>query len=174
VYELDWSSIPGALPFLWQGMKTSFQAEAFDGQHIPGAALNSEDQAGEHGLAVQKNGACAALTQFTAVFRASVAEILAKDFEESFVGCERDVYLLTVQRHSNVRCFLRRDRKCDHVASPLGESCGRYLLLHAVRKEFADLAGQLSDRAGAAERIGFGQQSANQILRESFGDFRGC
>jgi len=25
VYELDWSSIPGALPFLWQGMKTSLQ-----------------------------------------------------------------------------------------------------------------------------------------------------
>ena len=25
VYELDWSSIPGALPFLWQGMKVTFE-----------------------------------------------------------------------------------------------------------------------------------------------------
>jgi glutamate/aspartate transport system permease protein len=25
VYQLDWSSIPGALPFLWQGMKISLQ-----------------------------------------------------------------------------------------------------------------------------------------------------
>jgi len=85
----------------------------------------------------------------------------------------RDVYLLTVERHSNVRCFLRRDRKCDHNPSPLGKSCGRYLLLHAGRKEFADRAGQLSGRAKAAERIGFGQQSANQIIREAFGYFGG-
>jgi len=93
-----------------QRMKMSFQTEAFDGQHIPVVALDSEDQAGEHGLAVQKNGARAALSQFTAMLRASVAEIFAKDFEESFVGGERDVYLFAVERHSNVRCFLRRDR----------------------------------------------------------------
>src|SRR5882762_5098841 len=139
-----------------QRMQSSFQAEAFDSQYIPGVAFDSEDQAGEHGLAVQKNGARAAFSQFTAVFRAGVTEILAKDFEESFVGCERDVYLLTVERHSNVRRFLRRDRKRDHVPSPLGKSCGRYMLFHAVRKEFADRAGQLPGRARAAERIGCG------------------
>src|SRR6266849_1732187 len=82
-----------------QRMKMSFQAEAFDGQDIPGVAFDSEDQAGEYGFAVQKNGARATLSQFPAVFRAGVAEILAKDFEESFVGCERDVYLLTVESH---------------------------------------------------------------------------
>src|SRR6267143_6075759 len=102
-----------------QRMQSSFQTEAFDGQHIPGVALDSKDEAGEDGLAVQNNGARAAFSQFTAVFRAGVAEILAKNFEQSFVGCERDVYLLAVQRHSNVRCFLRRGRKCDHVPSPL-------------------------------------------------------
>src|SRR5882724_8682961 len=154
-------------------MQSSFQAEAFDGQDIPGVALDAQDQAGEHGLAVQKNGARAALSQFTAMLRAGMAEILAKEFEESFVGRERDVYLLTVERHSNVRCFLRRDRKRNHVRSPLGKSCGYYLLLHAVRKEFARRAGRMSDRAMAAKRIGFGQQSANQILREAFGDFGG-
>src|SRR6266850_1413395 len=156
-----------------QRMQSPFQTEAFDSQDIPGAALDSEDQAGEHGLAVQKDGARATFSQLAAVFRAGMAEILAKDFEESFVWCKRDVYLLTVQRHSNVRCFLRRDRKCDHVPSPLGKSCGGYLLLHAGREEFADRAGQLSDRARAAESIGFGQQSTNQILREAFGDFSG-
>src|SRR6267142_3816435 len=144
-------------------MQSSFQAEAFDGQDIPGVALNAKDQAGEHGLAVQKNGARAALSQFTAMLRASVAEILAKDFEESFVGCERDVYLLTVERHSNVRCFLRRDRKCDHSPSPLGKSCRCYLLFHAVRKEFWDWAGQLSGRAGEAERIGFGDRKSTRL-----------
>src|SRR6266850_4664255 len=156
-----------------QRMQSPFQTEAFDSQDIPGAALDSEDQAGEHGLVVQKDGASATFSQLTAVFRARMAEILAKDFEESFVWCKRDVYLLTVQRHSNVRCFLRRDRKCDHVPSPLGKSCGGYLLLHAGREEFADRAGQLSDRARAAESIGFGQQSTSQILREPFGDFSG-
>lgn len=25
MYDLDWSSIPGALPFLWQGMKVSLE-----------------------------------------------------------------------------------------------------------------------------------------------------
>src|SRR6267378_1859992 len=156
-----------------QRMKGSFQSETFHGQDIPGVTLDSEDQAGEHGLAVQKNGARAAFSQFTPVFRAGVAEILAKDFEESFVGRERDVYLFAVQRHSNMRCFLRRDRKCNHVPSPLGKSCSRYMLPYAVRKEFADRAGQLSGWVRAAERIGFGQQSANQIIREAFGDFGG-
>ncbi len=28
MYELDWSSIPGALPFLWQGMKVSLAITA--------------------------------------------------------------------------------------------------------------------------------------------------
>jgi len=69
-----------------QRMQSSFQTEAFDGQDTSGVALNPKDQAGEDGLAVQNNGARAALSQFTAVFRAGVAEILAKDFEESFVG----------------------------------------------------------------------------------------
>src|SRR6267143_5121291 len=95
-----------------QRMQSSFQTEAFDGQDIPGVALNAKDQAGEDGLAVQNNGARTAFSQFTAVFRAGVAEILAKDFEESFVRCERGVYLFAVERHSNVRSFLRRDRKC--------------------------------------------------------------
>src|SRR5437899_12821638 len=38
-------------------MQSSFQAEAFDGQDIPGGALNAKDQAGEHGLAARKNAA---------------------------------------------------------------------------------------------------------------------
>jgi glutamate/aspartate transport system permease protein len=25
MYEFDWSSIPGALPFLWEGMKVSLE-----------------------------------------------------------------------------------------------------------------------------------------------------
>src|SRR6266850_4636177 len=159
---------------LLQRMQSSVQNKAFDGQHLPGGALNSEDQAGEHGLAIQNNGARAALSQFTAVLGAGVAEILAKNFEQSFVGCERDVYLLTIQRHSNVRRLLRCDRKCDHASSPLGKSCGCCMLLNAVRKEFADRAWQLSGQARAAEGIGLGHQSASQIIRESFGDFGGC
>jgi hypothetical protein len=77
-------------------MKISLEAQAFDGQHIPGITFNAEDQAGEHGLAIQKNGTRAAFSEFTAMLGAGVAEIFAKDFEQSFVRCERDVDLFTV------------------------------------------------------------------------------
>ncbi len=31
MYEFDWSSIPGALPFLWEGMKVSLEITAHRG-----------------------------------------------------------------------------------------------------------------------------------------------
>jgi hypothetical protein len=102
-----------------QRMKISLQAQAFDGQNISGITFNAEDQAGEHGLAIKKNGTRAAFSEFTAMLGAGVAEIFAKDFEQSFVRCERDVDLFTVQRDSNMRCFLGFDRQCDQDKSPL-------------------------------------------------------
>jgi hypothetical protein len=113
-------------------MKIPFQSEAFDGQHIPRVALDSEDQAGKHGLAIQKDRAGTALSELTAMLRPGVAEVFAKDFEQRLVGRERDVNLLTVQGYANVRCFLRCDRQCDHAQSPLGKSSGFGMTLRVL------------------------------------------
>jgi hypothetical protein len=53
-------------------------------------------ETGKHGLAVQKNGACTAFSEFTAVLRARVAEILAQYFQQSLVGCEGDIGFFAV------------------------------------------------------------------------------
>jgi hypothetical protein len=101
-----------------QGMKISFQSETFDSQHVPRVALDSEDQTGQHRLAVQKNRASAALSQLAAVLRSGVAKILAQDLEQSLVRGEGDVNLFAIQSKTNVRCFPRFDRQCDHAKSP--------------------------------------------------------
>jgi hypothetical protein len=60
-----------------QGMKVAVEAETFDSEYSFRVALDAENQAGEDCLAVQEHGACAALTEFAAVFRAGVAEVFA-------------------------------------------------------------------------------------------------
>jgi len=57
-----------------------------------------QDRPGEHGLAVQKK-AHAPHSPSHAMLRASVAEILTKDFEESFVGAKETSTCFAVQRH---------------------------------------------------------------------------
>src|SRR6202521_4354677 len=50
-----------------QWMKIPIFSEAFDGQYLPSATFECQHEAGEHGLAVEKNGASAAFSQLTAV-----------------------------------------------------------------------------------------------------------
>src|SRR6202040_2746061 len=94
---------------------------AFDGKDIPLIAFEREDETGKHGLAVEKDGAGAALAEFAAVLGAGVAEIFAKDFEQSFVRGKRDVNLFAVERHSKVRSFLGFGWKRNQHESPLGK-----------------------------------------------------
>src|SRR5216684_5681452 len=51
-----------------QWMKVPVFSEAFNSQYLPSTTLECQDEAGKHGLAVQKNGASAAFSQLTAVF----------------------------------------------------------------------------------------------------------
>jgi hypothetical protein len=103
-------------------MEMAFETEAFDGQDISGVALDAEDQAGEDGLAIEEYSAGAALAEFAAVLRAGVAEIFAKDFEQSLVGGEGNVHLFSVEGHAKVRSFLGFGWKRNQNKSPLGKS----------------------------------------------------
>ena len=64
-----------------QGVKRSIGAEPFDGQDSSSRALERKNQAGKHGLAVQKNGAGATFSQLAAMFCPGVQEIFAQDFQ---------------------------------------------------------------------------------------------
>jgi len=79
-------------------MQSSFP-EAFDGQDIPGVALSAKDQAGEPmGFAVSEERRTRRLSQFTAMLRASVAEILRREERRESTCSPFSV-------HSNVRWF---------------------------------------------------------------------
>jgi hypothetical protein len=60
-----------------QGMKVSIFSQALHRQYLPSTTFECQDEAGKHGLAVQKNGARPAFSQLTAVLCARVTEILA-------------------------------------------------------------------------------------------------
>ena len=92
-------------------MQVSIFSEPFDGEYLPSATFEGQHQAGKHWLAVEKNGASAALSQFTAVFRAGMKEILAQYFQQSLIGREGDIGFFAVQRESYLRRFLRCDRQ---------------------------------------------------------------
>src|SRR6202521_702400 len=53
-----------------QGMKVSVFSEAFYSQYLLSTTLECKHETGKHGLAVEKNGASPAFSQFTAVLRA--------------------------------------------------------------------------------------------------------
>jgi hypothetical protein len=80
--------------------------EAFYSRHFPLIALKRQHETGKHGFAVQKNRAGTALSQFASVLGPSVAQVLAKHLQQGFVGSERDINFLTVQRNSDTSCFL--------------------------------------------------------------------
>ena len=74
--------------------------EAFHRQDLFSTALERQHETGKHGLAVQKNGAGAAFSEFTAMLRACMAEILAQDLQQSLVRCKGGVCLFAVQHES--------------------------------------------------------------------------
>src|SRR5229473_126173 len=74
-----------------QGMKFSFGAEPLHRQHALAVTLQGEQETGKHGLTVHQNGAGAALAELAAMLRAGVAQILAKDFQQSFIRSERQI-----------------------------------------------------------------------------------
>src|SRR6266849_4764199 len=101
-----------------QWMKVSIFSEALDCQNLLSTAFERQHETGKHGLAVQQNGASPAFSQFTAVLRAGVTEILAQDLQQCFVGCEGDIGVFAVQRESYLCRFLRFHGQYGHVQSP--------------------------------------------------------
>src|SRR5436309_3080989 len=89
-----------------QRMKTSVFPEAFHGQDLLSAALERQYETGKNGLAVQKNGASAAFTEFTAMLGAGMTEIFTQDLQQSLVRCKGDVCLFAVQHESYLRGLL--------------------------------------------------------------------
>jgi len=74
--------------------------EAFNGQDLFSTALECQHETGKHRLAVQKNGASAAFSEFAAMLGACVTEILAQDLQQSFVRREGHIGLFAVQNES--------------------------------------------------------------------------
>ena len=93
-----------------QRVKLAFGAEAFDGEDASVGAFYCELKAGEDGLAVKEDGAGATFAEFAAVLGAGVAEIFAEDFEESFVGSERDVDFFAIESEAKVKGLFRFSR----------------------------------------------------------------
>ena len=77
-------------------MKFAFFSEPFHGQDSPSVALERQHETRKHGLAIQKNRASAAFSQFTSMLRAGMTEILTQDLQQSLIRCEGDVNLFAV------------------------------------------------------------------------------
>jgi len=83
-----------------QWMKFAFFSEPFHGQYLPSVALERQHETRNHGLAIQKNRASSAFSQFTSMLRAGMTEILTEDLQQRLIRCEGDVNLFAVQRES--------------------------------------------------------------------------
>src|SRR5438309_10110589 len=99
-------------------MKVSVFSEAFHSQYLRSTTLECQHETGKHGLAVEKNGASSAFSQFTAVLRARVTEIFAQYLQQSLVRREGDISFFAVQSESYLCRFLRFDGQCGHVQAP--------------------------------------------------------
>src|SRR5712692_5728892 len=147
-----------------QGMKVSVFSQAFDRQNLLSTTLERKHETGKHGLTVQKNGASAAFSEFTAVLRARVAEILAQYLQQGLIRCEGDVCLFTVQRQSYLCRFLRFDGQRGHAQSPPESITGLMCLLFCLADRSADGATRFSVKRKPLESIWFGQQTSDQIV----------
>ena len=88
-------------------MESGGAGDPFDGLDAPALALEPEHEAGEHGLAVDQNGARAALAELATVFGSRQAEVLAKDLQERLVRSERGFRRFAVEdeAHEGARGF---------------------------------------------------------------------
>ena len=89
---------------LLQGMQLTVLDEALHGRHRASGALGGEREAGKHGLAVEEHRACAALTQFAAVFGARKVQVFPQDFQQSLVIVDQRFRRLTIdcQQQTNL------------------------------------------------------------------------
>src|SRR3989454_1427843 len=101
-------------------VQPAVRREPFDGGDAPPGAGEAEDEAGEHGRAVDEHGAGPALAQLAAVLRARESRVFAQYFEECFVGREGDGRRLTIQLETD--CGFR-----------VGHSAKRNLVPRAAR-----------------------------------------
>src|SRR5581483_3551221 len=76
---------------LLQGIEPAAPGQALDGGDAASGAGDAEDEAGEHGHAVEQHGAGAALAQLAAVLGAGQAEALAQHLEQSVVRGDGDL-----------------------------------------------------------------------------------
>src|SRR5882762_3063301 len=115
-FKCDWSSDVCSSDL---GMKVSSFSETFHSQYFCSTTLECQHETGKRGLAVQKNGASPAFSQFTAVLRARVTEIFAQYLQQGLVRREGDIGLFAVQSESYLCRFLRFRGQCGHDQAPL-------------------------------------------------------
>src|SRR5579883_3439811 len=90
-------------------------AEALDGFDDFAIAFERELEAGEDGLAIEENRAGTAFAEFAAVFGAGKAEILAQEFQQSFIRGESGLDVLAIEREADAGVFLRLDGNQVHA-----------------------------------------------------------
>src|SRR5207248_9567847 len=102
-----------------QRVQLPISGETLNSPHVSSAALQRQNQAGEHGLAVQQHGARAAFSQLATVLRSCMAKVLPQDLQQCFVRREEDVELLAIQSEPDLRRLLGFNWECRHFPSPL-------------------------------------------------------
>ncbi len=70
--------------------------QPFDRRHGPSVVVDGQGETGEHGLAVDEHGACAALAELAAVLRAGELQVLAQHFEQRFSSVDERLGPLAV------------------------------------------------------------------------------
>ena len=88
---------------LLNGMEVGWAAEAFDGEDGGGVNLEEGDEAGVDEVAVEEDGAGAALAFAAALFGAGEVEVLAENVKETFKGWGGDGARLAVDRAGDGR-----------------------------------------------------------------------
>ena len=91
-------------------MKSPRPRHSLDRLDMLPLALDSQEEAGEDGLAIHEHRAGAALSELAPVLGARQTEILAQDFEQGLVRRESDLDGLAVYAESDERGPLRANR----------------------------------------------------------------
>src|SRR5260370_17397204 len=86
------------------------------------------------------------------MLRARVAEISSQSLQQSLVGSEGDVHVFAVQGKPDLCCFLRFDRDCRHVTSPLGHATKRTHVFVHHEKQIPGLFAVFLDPRKIAEQ----------------------
>src|SRR5207248_3189105 len=117
-----------------QRVQIAARGHPLDRPHAPSRTGEAEDQAGEHGRAVDEHGAGAALTQLAAVLGAREAQVLAQHLEQRLVRREGHLDGIAVHVERDLRlgvghgCIVILISRRGDASFPAPSEIGRLML----------------------------------------------